>query len=72
MIQKRVPVVFGFNNNVKDDPIPFDTRVRFFPHAREVSVSAHAGEKGVPTTVAVFVCSKCQEFETNWKKDHPK
>ena len=63
MIQKRVPVVFGYNDVAKDDPIPYDTRVRVFPHAREFSVNARAGEKGVPTKATVFVCSKCQEAE---------
>jgi hypothetical protein len=72
MTRKTVPVVFGYNDVAKDDPVPADTRVRFFPHAAEFSVSDRAGQKHTPTTATVYICPDCQEAERKWKQDHPK
>jgi hypothetical protein len=72
MSPKKVPVVFGFNDTAKDDPVPADARVRFFPHAAEFSVNSHAGEKGTPKTAKVYVCPDCQNAEKKWKQEHPK
>ena len=72
MTRKTVPVVFGYNDVAKDDPVPADARVRFFPHAAEFSVSGHVGEKRTPKTSTAFICSDCQAVEKKWKQEHPK
>ena len=72
MTCKTVPVVFGYNDVAKEDSVPADTRVRFFPHAAEFCVSAHVGEKHTPKLATAFICSDCQEVEKKWKQDHPK
>ena len=72
MVRKTVPLVYGLNDHVKEDTVPADTRVKFFPHAAEFSVSSQAGEKGTPKTAKVFVCPDCQEAEKKWSQDQPK
>ena len=71
MSKKTVPVVFGLNGVSKEDKVPADTRVRFFPHAAEYSASDQAGQKSAPKTAAVYVCPDCQAAEKKWKQEHP-